>query len=355
MSDAASKQEQIQKLRKALTDAYESGKKTAIQDILKQLHAISVDEKLLRTTSIGQTVGKLRTHEDAAVAAQAKKLVHKWKKDVVAANGRLSSSASSSRPSSGSQTPQPSKSNVQQQQQQQDAKPPTTTPLSRNPASESALNEANGKATRDHEKSTINGQARTSTPPAPSRSSSTSTAADVRTAASDGAAIASTGDGQRDKCAEMLYNALAVDSNADSVLISKRASAIERIEFQKQGSLTAGYRARIRSLFLNLKDKKNPGLRNGVVEGEITAERFCSMTKEEMASNDLRQQMEKIKEENLFKAQGAGQTQAETDQFKCGRCKSRKCTYYQMQTRSADEPMTTFVTCTECDNRWKFC
>ena len=40
-------------------------------------------------------------------------------------------------------------------------------------------------------------------------------------------------------------------------------------------------------------------------------------------------------------------------QFKCGRCKNRKCTYYQKQTRSADEPMTTFVTCTVCGNRWK--
>lgn len=39
--------------------------------------------------------------------------------------------------------------------------------------------------------------------------------------------------------------------------------------------------------------------------------------------------------------------------FKCGRCKSLKTTYYQMQTRSADEPMTTYVTCKNCGNRWK--
>jgi transcription elongation factor S-II len=26
----------------------------------------------------------------------------------------------------------------------------------------------------------------------------------------------------------------------------------------------------------------------------------------------------------------------------------------QMQTRSADEPMTTFVTCVNCGNKWKF-
>jgi transcription elongation factor S-II len=41
--------------------------------------------------------------------------------------------------------------------------------------------------------------------------------------------------------------------------------------------------------------------------------------------------------------------------FRCGKCKQNNCTYYQMQTRSADEPMTTFVTCLNCHNRWKFC
>lgn len=36
----------------------------------------------------------------------------------------------------------------------------------------------------------------------------------------------------------------------------------------------------------------------------------------------------------------------------------RKLTIYipfAHQTRSADEPMTTFVTCTNCGNKWKFC
>ncbi len=45
--------------------------------------------------------------------------------------------------------------------------------------------------------------------------------------------------------------------------------------------------------------------------------------------------------------------EAMTDQFKCGRCKSRECTYYELQTRSADEAMTTFITCLKCGNRWK--
>ena len=42
-----------------------------------------------------------------------------------------------------------------------------------------------------------------------------------------------------------------------------------------------------------------------------------------------------------------------TDIYKCGKCKKKECSFYQLQTRSADEPMTTFVTCLNCGNRWK--
>ena len=45
--------------------------------------------------------------------------------------------------------------------------------------------------------------------------------------------------------------------------------------------------------------------------------------------------------------------EAMTDQFKCRKCFSRSCSYYEVQTRSADEPMTQFITCLQCKNRWK--
>ena len=44
---------------------------------------------------------------------------------------------------------------------------------------------------------------------------------------------------------------------------------------------------------------------------------------------------------------------ANTTDFTCFKCKGNKCMYYQLQTRSADEPMTTFVTCVNCENHWK--
>jgi DNA-directed RNA polymerase subunit M/transcription elongation factor TFIIS len=41
-----------------------------------------------------------------------------------------------------------------------------------------------------------------------------------------------------------------------------------------------------------------------------------------------------------------------TDKWQCNNCKMRKCTYYELQTRSADEPMTIFIHCLNCGKRW---
>jgi len=43
-----------------------------------------------------------------------------------------------------------------------------------------------------------------------------------------------------------------------------------------------------------------------------------------------------------------------SDALKCGKCGQKKVSYSQAQTRSADEPMTTFCECMVCGNRWKF-
>jgi transcription elongation factor S-II len=42
-----------------------------------------------------------------------------------------------------------------------------------------------------------------------------------------------------------------------------------------------------------------------------------------------------------------------TDMFRCPRCGKRQCTYYEQQTRSADEPMTIFIRCLNCSKQWR--
>jgi hypothetical protein len=44
---------------------------------------------------------------------------------------------------------------------------------------------------------------------------------------------------------------------------------------------------------------------------------------------------------------------ANTTQFTCARCKKRECVYQELQLRSADEPMSIFITCINCGHRWR--
>jgi hypothetical protein len=73
----------------------------------------------------------------------------------------------------------------------------------------------------------------------------------------------------------------------------------------------------MRSLFLNLKDKGNPGLRNEIVLGHVTAHKVVRMSKDEMASESVRMMNEKLEEHNLFKAKAVGEVQVG---FVFGKC-----------------------------------
>jgi transcription elongation factor S-II len=79
-----------------------------------------------------------------------------------------------------------------------------------------------------------------------------------------------------------------------------------------------------------------------VLNQTLSPEVLCSMSTEDLKSKTRLEEEERIRQENLFKARGAQPQEAETDQFKCGKCKQRKCRYYQMQTRSADGNLSPF-------------
>ena len=83
----------------------------------------------------------------------------------------------------------------------------------------------------------------------------------------------------------------------------------------------------------------------------IPAEKLAVMTSEMMASDEVKKQREAFVKEGIDAAQLATVQGTKTDLLKCGKCGKKNCTYNQIQTRSADEPMTTFVLCNECGNR----
>jgi len=108
------------------------------------------------------------------------------------------------------------------------------------------------------------------------------------------------------------------------------------------------YLDRLRSIYLNLK---NPEILDQIKNETIQAHTVAFMTHQEMRPEKWKELIEEKakKDKNKFETN----VEASTDTFTCRKCKSNKCTYYQMQTRSADEAMTTFVTCIECGQRWK--
>ncbi|XP_042489291.1 transcription elongation factor TFIIS-like [Macadamia integrifolia] len=171
-------------------------------------------------------------------------------------------------------------------------------------------------------------------------------------------------DALRDKFREILAEALSKVSSEVSEDIRDEVNAcdpvrvavsVESVLFEKWGRTNAAQKFKYRSIMFNMQDSKNPDLRRRVLLGHIKPERLLVMKPDELASDERRRQNNQIKEKALFECERAGAAKATTDQFKCGRCGQRKCTYYQMQTRSADEPMTTFVTCVNCNSHWKFC
>lgn len=136
--------------------------------------------------------------------------------------------------------------------------------------------------------------------------------------------------------------------------IFKRASEVERAAFSEFGpEIAEAYRSKMRSLYQNLKNKSNPALRKRVLTGEIAPERFVVMTHAELMSAERRAEDEKIQKENMDKAMVAQAERSVSTSLQCGKCGQRKVSYSQAQTRSADEPMTTFCECTVCGNRWK--
>ncbi|KAI3705697.1 hypothetical protein L1987_75938 [Smallanthus sonchifolius] len=169
----------------------------------------------------------------------------------------------------------------------------------------------------------------------------------------------------RDKIRELLAEALCKvsgevddDESRDKVTACdpyRVAVSIESAMFENWGKSNGAQKIKYRSIMFNVKDPKNPDFRRKILVGDLKPERVVELTPEEMASTERQMQNDKIKEKALFNCERGGPPKATTDQFKCGRCGKRKCTYYQLQTRSADEPMTTFVTCVNCDNHWKFC
>jgi transcription elongation factor S-II len=312
-TDSQTRVAEIQRKLERITSSDNADQGKAFE-YLKALKDVPMNLDILSNTRIGMTVNKLRkASQDKEVISLSKSLIRKWKQYLPENEGSASPNNSTNSKSSGN--------------------------------GEKRLNDSDGESNikRSKEEITQNYVNKSS-----SLSGSRVDASFPPT---------STTDSVRLKCRELLMVAIKGDG-AYPDGSNDPESLAERLEeeiFKEVRNTEFKYKNRIRSRVSNLKDTKNPALRINFLQGSISAARLARMTAEEMASDEMKSIRDKFIKEGINDSQLAMNQGTKTDLMKCNKCGKRDCTYNQLQTRSADEPMTTFVLCNACGNRWKFC
>ena len=114
------------------------------------------------------------------------------------------------------------------------------------------------------------------------------------------------------------------------------------------------YVSKIRSFYSNIKKTsyvQNPDFKDKILSGEIKVSDINKLSVYDIYPDNWSALLDKKIKRDKLKYEM--KPQAMTDQFKCRKCGSRSCSYYEVQTRSADEPMTQFISCLDCGTRWK--
>ena len=136
--------------------------------------------------------------------------------------------------------------------------------------------------------------------------------------------------------------------------IIKQASENCMSRYRENKAFRSSYTAKVRSMRFNLTNPRNPSLKRWVLQGRIAATDLVKMTAQELDPEHWveaileAQHMQAMRMVDDLKAE-----EVHDGLIQCNKCKSRRVTYYEMQTRSADEPMTVYAHCLNCKRRWK--
>lgn len=316
-------------------------------DVLKQLKKFPVNYHLLVSTQVGKRLRQLTKHRSNKIKTLASDVVEIWKNIIVKETAKNKKNGSGD-----------------------DVKSPKAGPASMETSKAKNINRTNSiKAEQDSVKKSKLETVNHSTASNSSRSMKSETEKSTLSPAGPPklTSLVYCKDPLRDKVREILAESLskvstevsdADDDLKDQVYHSdanRIAVLVETAMFDKWGKSNGAQKFKYRSIMFNIKDPNNPDFRRKVLVGDFSPSSIPDLTPEQMASDARQVQNEKLKQKALFNSERAAAPKASTNEFTCGRCKKKETTYYQMQTRSADEPMTTYVTCVNCGNNWKFC
>lgn len=129
------------------------------------------------------------------------------------------------------------------------------------------------------------------------------------------------------------------------------ATSISQTPSWENPRVRSMYKQKFLSIKFNLE--KSEDLRFKILNGSLKSQSIVNLSPVGLWPNGPwdKTQQERIAF-NLKKEYNSREEKVEGF-FTCNRCKKKNTTYYQLQTRSADEPMTTFVTCVNCNIHWK--
>lgn len=113
------------------------------------------------------------------------------------------------------------------------------------------------------------------------------------------------------------------------------------------------YLSKIRSIYSNITECyiQNKNFKKRILNNEIDIDNIAKLSSYDIFPENWKDLIDKKMERDKLKYEL--KPEAMTDVFKCRKCNSRSCSYYEVQTRSADEPMTQFINCLDCGNRWR--
>jgi len=298
----------------------------SLKDMLQQLESFEVNLEVLTKTLIGTIVSKFKKHE--VIGPTAKALVKKWKS---IAKGEVNKKP-----------------------------PPPPPPVAEKTAASATANEKAAVSTK-----------LTATAKPERRTSTNLATTEMREQwHSLQPYRQTTCQKLNDILEKSKSNLLKQGINSDAIdhLVVERATDVEQAIQAKFGYQNrSDYLGKARSLCFNIK--KNDSLACQIILGKIPSNELVELSSEQLVSDKKRKEIEERKKNHMDSNLLDWDTQNEdkinemcgitgdllnASLFTCGRCKSPKTTSTQKQTRSADEPMTVFVLCLNCNNRWKF-
>lgn len=156
----------------------------------------------------------------------------------------------------------------------------------------------------------------------------------------------------RDECKEHGYDGETISANIEKSVFNytiKESTTKNIVKKWGNEYFVQLYIDKLRSVYINLK-KKNDFM-NSIIKGDIPAKEVAFMSHQEINPERWRDIVDKkvIRDESKLNCG----VKSNTSLYTCKRCKSKNCTFYEAQTRSADEASTIFVSCLDCSKNWK--